>query len=176
MCANRESYVCISGLEDWRRCSDIVAKTKKTNRLHKSRTLLTCSCRCVHDHVLVPAAPTSRLCRSDDDVDLKPGMSKTRTEKPWHTRSCSFHYSHPSGLPNPILLRSIGSGVIEKKNSDRHEMPGLVFLARKELRFVNENWGSIGRITLAEVEDCIGLHVTNANVTDISSFETLRKG
>lgn len=55
------------------------------------------------------------------------------------------------------------------KNLDGHEIPGLVF-CEGESFFENENWGSISRNTLAEVEDFTSLNVLNAEVRDIGSI------
>lgn len=55
------------------------------------------------------------------------------------------------------------------KTLDGHEIPGLVFCERESF-FENENWVSISRITLAEVEDFTSLNVLNAEVRDISSI------
>lgn len=53
------------------------------------------------------------------------------------------------------------------KNLDGHEIPGLVFCERESF-FENENWVSISRITLADVEDFTNL--LNAEVRNISSI------
>lgn len=69
---------CTGWWKYWGRCSDVVAQTKITTQLHKSRKPSNCSYRCGDD--FVPASPSCRSCRSADRADLKPGMPRMKTK------------------------------------------------------------------------------------------------